>query len=436
MKTKIMNGLKRMIIGMTKVYASIKTVPVTIVADLKRIGLLRRRDIWITCAVAMVIAIFGIWQTATAAYDVTVDGETVMVVKNLGEAEEAIDNYIHNQQEQYGESATLRENIAIDRKVGADDEEVKEATVLEEVLPEVTTTVADGVQLMVDGNPTVIVTDEEAAQSVLAQIEADAVSELEGANVQAQGFRQDITMKRVTTDAEEIVNVEEAASTLSQGTAPALQWEVVFEYRVREPIEPGVEIIETEALPAGNKEVEAEGVPGEQERLLRAISLNGEVVATETVESTVLQEAVPSVVYEGKRTAAVATASRSSLSHTEIPISGNITATFGQSGSYWQSSHTGLDIAASSGTKVRAALSGTVIEAGWEGAYGNMITIEHEDGMVTRYAHLSSIGVNAGDEVKRGDVIGACGSTGNTTGPHLHFEVLIDGEFQNPTDYF
>ena len=109
-------------------------------------------------------------------------------------------------------------------------------------------------------------------------------------------------------------------------------------------------------------------------------------------------------------------------------------ARFGQPGGWSSGYHTGLDFAAPTGTPVFAALAGTVVEAGWAGAYGNHLVIKH-DGVKTLYAHLSSASVQKGDKVLRGQQIGAVGTTGNSTGPHLHFEVLKGDTQRNPADY-
>jgi murein DD-endopeptidase MepM/ murein hydrolase activator NlpD len=97
--------------------------------------------------------------------------------------------------------------------------------------------------------------------------------------------------------------------------------------------------------------------------------------------------------------------------------------------------HEGIDIGAGYGSSVVAAAGGTVIAAGWDGGYGKCVQISHGGGTVTRYAHLSSINVSAGQRVDRGQLIGLVGSTGNSTGPHLHFEVIIGGQPRNPVNY-
>ncbi|MFD8009855.1 peptidoglycan DD-metalloendopeptidase family protein [Streptomyces sp. NPDC058955] len=106
------------------------------------------------------------------------------------------------------------------------------------------------------------------------------------------------------------------------------------------------------------------------------------------------------------------------------PVSGGVSTPYRASGSMWSSGyHTGADFIASSGTTVRAVGAGTVVSAGWSGAYGNEVVIQHADGNYSQYAHLSSLSVSAGQSVSGGQQIGLSGSTGNSTGPHLHFEI-------------
>jgi murein DD-endopeptidase MepM/ murein hydrolase activator NlpD len=97
--------------------------------------------------------------------------------------------------------------------------------------------------------------------------------------------------------------------------------------------------------------------------------------------------------------------------------------------------HTGVDMGAGSGTPIRAAGSGTVVSAEWFGGYGNATIIEHGDGLATLYAHQSAMLVGAGTRVSQGQVIGRVGCTGSCTGPHLHFEVRVDGTPVNPLNY-
>jgi murein DD-endopeptidase MepM/ murein hydrolase activator NlpD len=97
--------------------------------------------------------------------------------------------------------------------------------------------------------------------------------------------------------------------------------------------------------------------------------------------------------------------------------------------------HTGLDFRAQSGDPVRATANGKVVSSGWSGGYGRMVEIDHGNGLSTRYGHLSEINVKVGDVIKIGQVIGEVGSTGRSTGPHLHYETRIDGEAVDPQKF-
>ena len=115
--------------------------------------------------------------------------------------------------------------------------------------------------------------------------------------------------------------------------------------------------------------------------------------------------------------------------------SGFIRPVRGRISQYFSGSHRGIDIPAPFGTPILAAASGTVISAGWGGSFGNYVQISHANGYATLYAHMSSIGVSVGDRVSQGQEIGRVGSTGRSTGNHLHFEVTRNGVLVNPLNY-
>ena len=118
-----------------------------------------------------------------------------------------------------------------------------------------------------------------------------------------------------------------------------------------------------------------------------------------------------------------------------LPITGTISSRYGVSSRIRSSTHTGLDIAASTGTPIKVIADGTVTSAQYTGSYGYLVKVEHGNGVESWYAHTSKMYVKAGDEVKAGDVIAAVGSTGNSTGPHLHLEIRINGQHVNPQKY-
>ncbi|WP_328907048.1 LysM peptidoglycan-binding domain-containing M23 family metallopeptidase [Streptomyces sp. NBC_00234] len=129
-------------------------------------------------------------------------------------------------------------------------------------------------------------------------------------------------------------------------------------------------------------------------------------------------------------------ASESNSSGWTTPVAdATVTTQYRASGSMWSSGyHTGADFQAASGTSVRAIGPGTVVSAGWSGAYGNEVVIQHADGMYSQYAHQSSLNVSVGETVTGGQQIGLSGSTGNSSGPHLHFEVRTGPSYGSDVD--
>ncbi|MBT9260029.1 MAG: M23 family metallopeptidase [Clostridiales bacterium] len=156
---------------------------------------------------------------------------------------------------------------------------------------------------------------------------------------------------------------------------------------------------------------------------------NGRIVAVDVVEEKVVEEPQNAVVAVGSKAVDI-TASGKFIWPTN---GGKVTSSFGPR---WGSFHSGIDIGVSPGTPVYAADSGYVRAAGSSGAYGLRVIVDHGSGYSTLYAHLSKIAVNPGQKVSRGDVIGYSGTTGRTTGPHLHFEIRIDEVPVNPLRFY
>jgi len=114
------------------------------------------------------------------------------------------------------------------------------------------------------------------------------------------------------------------------------------------------------------------------------------------------------------------------------PVNGTVVSGFGWR---WGRMHEGIDISATTGTPIWAAAAGTVIHAGWLGGYGNLVVVDHGNGLATAYAHASAILVGVGQQVSQGETLSLVGSTGNSSGPHLHFEVRVNGAAVDPLFY-
>lgn len=169
-----------------------------------------------------------------------------------------------------------------------------------------------------------------------------------------------------------------------------------------------------------------EGFVAEVESLqAESAALAAKIAAAQAAAA--LAKAVPSA-QEGSPT----TASPGGAGGLSWPVSGEVTSGFGER---WGRMHEGLDIAVPSGTPVRAAAAGTVIEADWLGGYGNLVVIDHGNGIATAYGHNSSLAVAAGRQVAQGEIVAYSGSTGHSTGPHVHFEVRVNGAPVDPLGY-
>ena len=217
-----------------------------------------------------------------------------------------------------------------------------------------------------------------------------------------------------------------------QQAVPYLSVRVTTDETYEAVIESPIEYIDTADLYVGSTKVKEQGEDGLALVNAKVIYVNGMEVEREVLESTTLKEATTTYVYNGT-TPRPATASNG---YFIWPVRGTITSNFGGRnlwGSY--DFHLGLDIACRYGTPIKAADGGTVIKAGWSGSYGILVALRHDDGTVTYYGHNSSALVSVGQKVYQGQTIALAGSTGNSSGPHCHFEVRINGTSVNPRNY-
>lgn len=184
-----------------------------------------------------------------------------------------------------------------------------------------------------------------------------------------------------------------------------------------------VEYIDNPDVYVGNNTVIQEGSVGERTVTAMITYENGAETNRDIISEVISTEAVAKIVERGTK----------ALPTYVKPLSGGtFTSGFGYR---WGSTHLGVDWACSVGTSIRASRAGTVSSAGWNNSYGYSIVIDHGDGVSTRYAHLSKILVSVGDYVDQSDKIALSGNTGNSTGPHVHFEIIVNGTQVDPFDY-
>jgi murein DD-endopeptidase MepM/ murein hydrolase activator NlpD len=208
---------------------------------------------------------------------------------------------------------------------------------------------------------------------------------------------------------------------------PLITVKVVGSTTKEQKIYPATIMKSSSKLKEGVNKVEKDGVDGVKKVTTEVIVLNNNTVSQNILKEEITTKVQNKEILVGNYKPIILT-NASIIS----PSRGSISSNFGMR---WGKMHQGVDIAANLGTTINAVLDGTVIFAGWQDGYGKVIQLSHSGGIQTTYAHCSFIDVKKGETIKQGEKIGEVGSTGNSTGPHLHFEVRKNGEPQNPEKY-
>jgi murein DD-endopeptidase MepM/ murein hydrolase activator NlpD len=208
---------------------------------------------------------------------------------------------------------------------------------------------------------------------------------------------------------------------------PYINVEIVANVSLKQVVPHDTTNVVDKSIAKGSKKVKQSGKDGLAQVEEKVTILNGDVVDETVTKNTVITAAVNEVVAVGSKVTTYVASGRFIR-----PSRGSISSRFGyRSRGY----HTGVDFASRIGTPIVAADSGKVSFVGWNGGYGRCLMINHGNGYQTLYGHTSKIYVKEGQYVKKGQVIAAVGSTGNSTGPHVHFEVRVNGVPKNPLKY-
>ncbi len=290
--------------------------------------------------------------------------------------------------------------------------------------------------IFVDGVFVSAVPDAEDAESALDSILSDRVASL-AIDSDDVSFANKVEVLKgeypseAFVDVKSLVNCENGSLTDYSGKKLEVKLSIrsVATYTENVVIEHGIKTIYTDAVSDGATKVLTKGFDGEGVETHSVVSVDG-VEIDRNVSLDVTTAPVVEVVRVGTRTNGKYV---QSLGTFKKPYDGFITSYFG---SRWGRNHNGIDIVKKGGDCFRdpayAAGKGVVIMAEYHGGYGNCVVIDHGNGIHTYYAHLDKITVSVGDTLVAGDTVGLIGSTGNSTGPHLHFEVHVNGERVNP----
>lgn len=438
-------------------------------------------------AVGLALAVLlgsGIWflGVRTPACAVIIDGKEVARVKNSQMLNEAVAHLKKAESERIQEECALATTIAV-RRVSATREELVSTDQLEDALKDRVRFKTKAVWVIVDGKKVLAVKDKKTGRELLDRLRQQGVAVDQGEKLKWAVFEQKVAFLSSEVNTDKVLNLEDAMKVMINGSKEPLKYEVkqgdtlwaiarahhtyVADLMRANKLEnehlklgqqlliptshPYVTVVakvegtRVESLPYETKvitsrqlasrqvKVKQEGKEGTKRVTYEVVKKNGTVVSSRILAENVIKKPVDKIVVKGTRarySESYQVASRGifSLGGSWLtPVFGRITCGYGG-----YRGHTGMDIGAKVGTAVRAAKGGQVIFAGYSGGYGKNVVISHGDGIKTRYAHLSKIYVSKGEKVAAGEVIGAVGMTGRTTGPHLHFEVIKNGGFVNP----
>ena len=301
--------------------------------------------------------------------------------------------------------------------------------------------VANATSVYIDNEFVFYVANDTAAVEIVSEAKA-YFADANDPNVNRVYTSEKISLQAETVECDEVLNSTEAVNVLLYGSVrKGAEIDPIITVNVdRVVVETAAlpyetERVENDSLARGTEQVVTAGVDGVQEITRQVVEINGEEIQSEFISSTVLQEAIPEVVEYGTAlTVSYRGETGTGVFTWPIDISEGyyISSRFGWRSLGW---HSGVDLADDIGTAIYASASGTVTFSDYSGGYGNLIKIDHGDGLETRYAHLDESLVSVGDYVEQGTLIALMGNTGNSTGPHLHFEIRIDGEAYDPLLY-
>lgn len=425
--------------------------------------------------------------TASAAY-LVVNGQKIGIVENVDKGQQLVDDILSKRGQSIGTVAKTHDTLTYETV------RVKKGDLLgvmsaDSELQNVLTSYIEGYALEIAGTQVAILPSQDDVQTLLKAYQDFYTKSNDNNQVESVELSESIDYKPVETQVDQVKLVDQTLKELIDGkrtiteyTAQANDswWLIARKYdmKTKEVLasNPGMTedskiqfgqkiklvsvspyltftikgtLTNTESIAydvitttdthvdIGNTVVKDQGCDGEKVVTYSYLQKNGQIISKQAVEEKVTKQPITQVVSKGPGLTAVSmssAASRGSNRSTGIewPLSGPINSLYG---SRWGTLHKGLDIGGSIGTAYSAAASGKVIAARWDGGYGNMIVIDHGNGVKTRYAHSSKLLVAVGELVEQGQSIGLVGSTGNSTGPHLHFEVLLNDSTVNPTKY-
>ncbi len=386
------------------------------------------------CVLPLLLGLFMVSGIGATPAAILVDGQQIAAVKSVDLANKLIDDYLAEKSASLENTVYFAENVTVSTDI-LPDSKLANRWVAEDVLDISTTLQTKGAAIVVDGEPMCYMISENAALNLLEYLKRSYLPDDSTMQVLDAKFAQDVQVRVCDVPVADTLDMTDAKLLLKGADAeeaPVTVLAVIEKTRLEEvPFETRYEV--DPSMRNGETKTKQEGVNGSREVTIQLVQANGVETARQEISSNTITEATNAIVLTG---AVVQTASRSTTYVTDLGMIWPTTATrISSYYGYRGDNHSGIDIDGETGDPVWAAKAGTVTFAGYKGTYGNQVIIDHGDGVQTRYAHMDSVTVSAGDEVAIGQQVGVEGSTGNSTGSHLHFEVIINGNHTDPLPY-
>lgn len=363
--------------------------------------------------IALAMTIFFVYKNFFSRVEVFSSDKSLGVYASVHKFNEAIDNYKSKYEDRYGVDL-----IKAKYEFNSSDEELRN-TISEDAFD------IDAYAILKNGRSIYALKNEDSANEFLTDLENHYYSY----NTMSVKIKDDVEIKREKMPLRAVMTVKAALEEVLENNKlkneNAINVLLTKKENVEEVITMPVESQDDPSLPRGETVLSMDGEDGL--KTVKSISYyeNDELISKVVLEENVKKKAAPKLVLVGTRKAL---ADGSFIK----PTRGGYSSGFGRR---WGRMHQGVDIDADYGDDVFSADGGVVSFAGTLGTYGNLIEIDHQNGYKTRYAHLSSINVSKGDTLTKGEFIGKVGATGRVTGPHLHFEVIVNGKAQDPMNY-
>lgn len=366
------------------------------------------------------LSTLGIHTFFVGGYEVVAQGKTLGFVEEISDAEEIAQEFDKQLLEDYGEDALINEKIDYVEKVDF-KQNISTHIELEEKISSLSQHLVKAYVLVVDGKDTISFKSHEDLMSTLERIKSRYVID-DGKTefVEEIGYREHYISESQIYDENTAFDYIINNSLLNVRTLANVRYTATVSF----------DTVRTEdnSMYQGNVDIVKEGEVGQSIVSACVIYINGEETQRYINDEDIITEPVTQYEKIGTLTPPPGYGTGNFI----YPVDGRFTSGYGQR---WGRLHGGIDLAAQTGSEIAASDNGEVVFAEYSGSYGLLVKLDHKNGYVTYYAHCSEILVEVGDCVKQGDTIALVGNTGNSTGPHCHFEIVYDNEKLNPLDF-